>query len=67
MYSNLITAARVDVVMIEEAGEIQESHVLAALTPSVKQLIQIGDHKQLRPKINNFDLTVEKGEGYDLN
>lgn len=67
MYSNLITAARIDVVMVEEAGEIQESHVLTALTPSVKQLIQIGDHKQLRPKINNFDLTVEKGEGYDLN
>lgn len=67
MYSKLITAAQVDVVVVEEAGEIQESHILTALTPSVKQLIQIGDHKQLRPKINNFDLSVEKGGGFDLN
>lgn len=67
MYYKLITAGQIDVVMVEEAGEIQESHVLTAMTPSVRQLVQIGDHQQLRPKINNFDLTVEKGEGYDLN
>ncbi|KAL1612781.1 hypothetical protein SLS60_001010 [Paraconiothyrium brasiliense] len=28
---------------------------------------QISDHKQLRPKVNNFSLTIEKGDGYDLN
>lgn len=67
MQSKLISSAGVGVVLVEEAGEIQESHVLAALTPSVKQLVTIGDHKQLRPKINNYFLTVEKGEGYDLN
>ncbi|ROW08400.1 hypothetical protein VMCG_03318 [Cytospora schulzeri] len=66
-YTKLITAAQPDVVIVEEAGEIQESHIITALTPSVKQLILIGDHKQLRPKINNYNLTVEKGEGYDLN
>jgi superfamily I DNA and/or RNA helicase len=27
----------------------------------------IGDHKQLRPKVNNYSLTAEKGEGFDLN
>lgn len=67
MYSKLITSAGVGVVIVEEAGEIQEGHVLTALTPSVEQLILIGDHKQLRPKTNNYLLTVEKGEGYDLN
>lgn len=67
MFSNLISSAGVGIVMVEEAGEIQEPHVLTALTPSVQQLILIGDHKQLRPKINNYKLTVEKGEGYDLN
>lgn len=67
MYSELITAAQIDTVIVEEAGEIQESHVLTALTPSVSQLIQIGDHKQLRPRTNNHALSVEKGEGYDLN
>lgn len=67
MHTKLITSAQPDVVVVEEAGEIQESHILTALTPSVEQLILIGDHKQLRPKINNYNLTVEKGEGYDLN
>lgn len=66
-YTQLIAAAQPDVVIVEEAGEIQEAHVLTALTPSVQQLILIGDHKQLRPKINNYHLSVEKGDGYDLN
>lgn len=66
-YTKLITSAQPDIVIVEEAGEIQESHIVTALTPSVKQLILIGDHKQLRPKVNNYNLTVEKGDGYDLN
>lgn len=66
-YTKLIASAQPDIVIVEEAGEIQESHILTALTPSIQQLILIGDHKQLRPKISNYDLTVEKGEGYDLN
>ncbi len=66
-YDRLIRAAKPDVVLVEEAGEILESHILTALVPTVKQLILIGDHKQLRPKINNYALSVEKGEGFDLN
>ena len=55
------------VIIVEEAGEILESHVLAALSSNTKQLVLIGDHKQLRPKVNNYALTVEKGHGYNLN
>lgn len=66
-HSRLIRAAQPDVVIVEEAGEILESHVLTALAPTVKQLVLIGDHKQLRPKINNYSLSIEKGEGFDLN
>lgn len=55
------------IVLVEEAGEILESHILTAMTPNTKQLVLIGDHKQLRPKINNYALTVEQGGGYDLN
>ena len=54
------------IVLVEEAGEILESHILTAMTPQTKQLILIGDHKQLRPKVNNYDLTIEKGDGYNL-
>lgn len=65
--NKIIRAAEPDVVIVEEAGEIREAHILTALAPSVKQLISIGDHKQLRPKVDNYALTVEKGDGYNLN
>lgn len=44
-YGLTIQAAAPDVVLVEEAGEILESHILTALGPEVKQLILIGDHK----------------------
>lgn len=66
-HHRLIRAAKPDVILVEEAGEILESHVLTALAPTVKQLVLIGDHQQLRPKINNYALSVEKGDGFDLN
>ncbi|KAL6920984.1 hypothetical protein FSST1_005010 [Fusarium sambucinum] len=56
-----------DIILVEEAGEILDAHIITAMSASVKQLILIGDHKQLRPKIGNYALTKEKGEGYDLN
>ena len=65
-YVQMLNAARPGVVLVEEAGEILESHVLTALGPDTRQLILIGDHKQLRPKAN-YALSVEKGDGYDLN
>lgn len=67
MYTDEIRKASPGIVLVEEAGEILESHILTALTSTTKQLILIGDHKQLRPKVNNYALTVEKGDGYDLN
>ncbi|KAJ6576430.1 hypothetical protein DFH09DRAFT_1149320 [Mycena vulgaris] len=66
-YSETLQAASPDVLLVEEAGEILESHVLTALGQSTDQLILIGDHQQLRPKVNNYLLTVEKGDGYELN
>jgi hypothetical protein len=66
-YTKHLHSAAPGIVIVEEAGEILESHVLTAMTPNTKQLVLIGDHQQLRPKVNNYALTVEKGEGYDLN
>lgn len=85
-YKEVIQGASPDVLLVEEAGEILESHVITALGANAKQMILIGDHKyvltrtlcsqahltahclrQLRPKVNHYTLTVEKGEGYDLN
>ncbi|KAJ5115583.1 P-loop containing nucleoside triphosphate hydrolase protein [Penicillium atrosanguineum] len=67
MYFADICQAAPGIVLVEEAGEILESHVLAAMTQETKQLVLIGDHLQLRPKVNSYSLTTEKGDGYDLN
>jgi hypothetical protein len=45
MYREAIDAARPGVLLVEEAGEILESHILTALGRHTKQLILIGDHK----------------------
>ncbi|EIN07312.1 P-loop containing nucleoside triphosphate hydrolase protein [Punctularia strigosozonata HHB-11173 SS5] len=66
-YREAIKAAAPTVLLVEEAGEILESHIITALGSKTQKLVLIGDHKQLRPKVNNYKLTVEKGEGYDLN
>ncbi|KAG2151638.1 P-loop containing nucleoside triphosphate hydrolase protein [Suillus bovinus] len=67
MFAQDIRAVNPDVLLVEEAGEILESHVLTAMGQSTNQMILIGDHKQLRPKVNNYKLTVEKGDGFELN
>ncbi|KAF2088004.1 P-loop containing nucleoside triphosphate hydrolase protein [Saccharata proteae CBS 121410] len=51
------------VVICEEAAEVLESHLISALLPSVEHVIQIGDHQQLRPQINSFDLSLESRQG----
>ena len=51
------------VVVCEEAGEVMEPHIISALLPSVEHFIQIGDHQQLRPQINNFNLSLESPQG----
>lgn len=55
---------RAKVVICEEAGEVMEPHIISALLPTVEHFIQIGDHQQLRPSINNFeDLSLESQQG----
>ena len=51
------------VVICEEAGEVMEPHIISAFIPSVEHFIQIGDHQQLRPQINNFQLSLESQRG----
>lgn len=55
------------VILVEEAGEILESHILSSISSQTKQVVLIGDHQQLRPKINHYGLSTEAGKGYDLN
>mgnify|MGYP002623820035 CR=1 FL=1 len=55
-YSTIIEQSKFEVVIIEEAAEVLEPHVLALLTKNTKRLIMIGDHKQLKPKPYSYEL-----------
>lgn len=44
----LVRALGARVLIVEEAAEVLESHVLAALSPETCHVIMIGDHEQLR-------------------
>ena len=66
-YADQIALAKPGIVLVEEAGEVLESHILTALSRETKQLVMIGDHLQLRPKVKNYALTIERGDGFDLN
>lgn len=65
---NLLARLHSKVLVCEEAGEILEAHTLTAFLPSIEHAILIGDHEQLRPQIQNFDLSLENrsGEQYSL-
>ena len=51
IHQELLNKLRAPVVFVEEAAEVLESNLLATLTPHVKHLVLIGDHKQLKPKV----------------
>ena len=65
---NLLGRLGSKVLLCEEAGEILEAHTLTAFLPTIEHAILIGDHEQLRPQIQNFDLSLEnpRGEKYSL-
>ncbi|KAI9460073.1 hypothetical protein HD554DRAFT_1598622 [Boletus coccyginus] len=54
------------VLMVEEAGQVLEAHVLGSLVPSIEHLILIGDPLQLRPTLNNFALSMDHSRGSRL-
>ncbi|CCO31231.1 NFX1-type zinc finger-containing protein 1 [Rhizoctonia solani AG-1 IB] len=47
------------VMIVEEAGQVLESHILAGLVGSVEHVILIGDPLQLRPNINSYKLATD--------
>ncbi|KAL5248773.1 hypothetical protein ACHWQZ_G017830 [Mnemiopsis leidyi] len=56
---SLIKKLAPEVVIVEEAAEVLESCLTAVLSKSVKKLILIGDHKQLKPQIDTYHLRKE--------
>ncbi|KAF8210466.1 P-loop containing nucleoside triphosphate hydrolase protein [Mycena galopus ATCC 62051] len=54
------------VMLVEEAGQVLEAHILGSLVPSVEHLILIGDPLQLRPTLNNYALSMDNKRGKEL-
>lgn len=65
---DLLRRLKPKALICEEAGEILEAHTLTAFLPSIEHAILIGDHEQLRPGVQNYDLSVEnpRGEKFSL-
>ena len=55
-YQHIIQQLASPIVIIEEAAEVLEAHVITALNPDCKHVILIGDHKQLRPSPTVYEL-----------
>ncbi|XP_030831940.1 NFX1-type zinc finger-containing protein 1 [Strongylocentrotus purpuratus] len=53
-HQQVLQRVRPKIVVVEEAAEVLEAHIITALNASCQQLILIGDHQQLRPKPNVF-------------
>ena len=54
-YRSILKEIRPRIVIVEEAAEVLEAHIIASLTPGCQHLILIGDHKQLRPTPAVYD------------
>ncbi|KAL7746976.1 hypothetical protein RI367_007688 [Sorochytrium milnesiophthora] len=61
-----LQALQPKIILCEEAGEVLEAHILALLGSYVQQLVLIGDHQQLRPKVDAYELSAAHSSHYRL-
>ncbi|KIO17985.1 hypothetical protein M407DRAFT_32351 [Tulasnella calospora MUT 4182] len=57
--TTLLQSVAPKVLLVEEAGQVLEAHIIASLVPSIEHLILIGDPLQLRPTIENYQLSMD--------
>ncbi|CDW82429.1 UNKNOWN [Stylonychia lemnae] len=55
-FSDLLKDVQFSTVIVEEAAEVFEGHILGTLSQQTDQLILIGDHQQLRPSPAVYEL-----------
>lgn len=60
-YNSVLQDLAPPIVVIEEAAEILEAHVITSLSADCQHLIMIGDHQQLRPSVTEFQLATKYG------
>ena len=55
-YRAILEEIKPTIVVVEEAAEVLEAHIITSLTKCTQHLILIGDHKQLRPNPTVYSL-----------
>lgn len=65
-HQSSLQALKIPIVIVEEAAEILESHIIVALTPHCEHLILIGDHQQLKPSTANYRIETKFKLGVSL-
>ena len=55
-YRHILQKICPKIVLVEEAAEVLEAHIIASLTKGCEHLILIGDHQQLRPSPAVYEL-----------
>eukprot|EP00347_Sterkiella_histriomuscorum_P021254 403334658 len=55
-FNDILKNQNFSIVIVEEAAEVFEAHILTALSEKTEQLVLIGDHQQLRPSPAVFEL-----------
>ncbi|KAF8588736.1 hypothetical protein K439DRAFT_1651802 [Ramaria rubella] len=64
--SALLKSFAPKILLVEEAGQVLEAHILGSLADSVDHLVLIGDPLQLRPNLANYHLSVDSKRGEAL-
>lgn len=54
------------IIIVEEAAEVLEAHILTSMPAELEHLILIGDHEQLRPKPALYELQEASRKGLNL-
>ena len=60
-YNESLNKVGPTVTIVEEAAEVPEPHIVAAINHKCQHVILIGDHKQLEPKPAVYKLAVSNG------
>lgn len=61
-YQRVLNEIGPKIIIVEEAAEVLEAHIISTLSNKCEHLILIGDHKQLEPKPSVYELA----EKYNL-
>ena len=58
-YKSMLRKLNTKIMIVEEAAEILEAHITTSISHDAEHLILIGDHKQLKPSVNVFELEAK--------